>query len=152
MKTSATIAFILAFLMAVLNLAPSYSQLADTVNEPLLNLFLGAIIIAFMLRKQQMDVITAIMFIGVNAFSVNSSLQWIVNLHLLFTGLAIISAHLGVIFQAKNEIFKLSAYISMAVSFSLFSMGYFLDWYSVGTAELIVSLIVLLPFYKRINL
>jgi len=145
----ALIGFILGFSMTCLGLNPSWSQYADTYNEFLLYLCLGSIAIAFIKRGKKYDEITSVLFLLIGAFSVNSPIKIIENLHLVFTALAIISAYIGLINHSKNKIMKQSAYISFGVSILLFSFGYFFNWYSVAAAELLVSTPLIINFYDK---
>lgn len=149
MKIYATTAYILAFLMTVLNYAPSFSQLADTMHEYLLYGFLGSVVMAFMKRNELFDEATAFMFIMVGVFSVNSTSSTIEILHLIFTGLAIITAYISLIVNQTDKIMKISSYASFGVGALLFSFGYFFNWYSVAVSELLVSTTLLIPFYRR---
>lgn len=149
MKLYATIAYILAFVMTVLAYNPSWSQYADTHNEWLLYLCLGAISMAHIKRNQTFDEITAVMFILVGVFSVNSVVKWVEIAHLVATGLAIISTYISLIVNAKEQMMKVSAYMSLTFGALLFVFGYLFNWYSVAVAELLVSTTLLIPFYKR---
>lgn len=149
MKTLATIAYILAFVMTVLNFAPSFSQLADTAHEYLLYGFLGSVVMAYVERGEQYDKLTAIMFIMVGVFSVNSTLKWVEIAHLIFTGAAIISAYIGLIANQTERMYKIASWSSMIIGTLLFVFGYFFNWYSVAVAELLVSTTLLIPFYKK---
>ena len=149
MKLYAIIAFVLGFIMAVLAFNPSWSQYADTSNEYLLYLCLGAIVMAFMKRGQKFDEITAVMFIMVGVFSVNSENKTIEILHLIFTGLAIISAYVSLIANQTDPMMIKSSYVALGTALVLFLGGYFFSWYAVAIAELLVSVPLLIPFYKK---
>jgi hypothetical protein len=149
MKTYATIAFILGFIMTVLAFNPSWSQYADTFNEYLLYMCLGAIIMAFMKRLNKYDEVTAVMFIMVGAFSVNSTVKWVEIAHLIFTGLAIVSAYISLIANQTDKMMRLSSYIALGMATVLFLGGYFFSWYAVAVAELIVSVPLLINFYAK---
>ena len=148
-KHYALIGFILGFAMTCLGFNPSWSQYADTYNEFLLYLCLGSISIAFIKRGKKYDEITSIFFILIGAFSVNSPIKIVENLHMVFTALAIISAYVGLINHAKDNIMKQSAYISLGTSVLLFSFGYLFNWYSIAIAELLVSTPLIIKFYDK---
>lgn len=149
MKTYATIAFILAFIMTVLEFNPSWSQYADTYNEYLLYLCLGSIIMAFMKRNKKLDEVVAVMFVLVGAFSVNSPLKWVEITHLIVTGLAILFAYVGLILRQDDRLSSLSSYIALILAVICFTGGYFFNWYAVAISELIVSVPLLIDFYRK---
>jgi len=149
MKYYATIAFLLGFIMTVLAFNPSWSQWADTYNEWVLYMCLGAIVMAFMKRGQQFDEVTAVMFLLVGAFSVNSESKIVEIAHLIFTGLAITSAYISLIANQTEKMMIISSYASLIIAVITFTGGYFFNWYLVATAELIVSVPLLIPFYKK---
>lgn len=139
-------------LMAVLNLYPSWSQYARSAQTSLLYLVLLSIFVTFWDRSKthpkrderayrllgmrisrgRADRITAIMFAGVICTPVNVELLEIP--HLIFTGLGILSAFLGMVTYSKWYV------PSVIAGAFLFLASFIPDTYSVAWGEVFAAL------------
>ena len=152
------IALSLALLMVVLNLYPSWSQYARSLEEPLLLATLSSISSAFLIRSftfkdkyvilfkflginirvEHLNRITGFLFIAILCTPVTHPNAIIETLHLIFTGLAILTAILEIIFYNKNKLAYLGAFFAVVG----FVLAYFFNLYTIGLGELIVALII----------
>lgn len=153
--TLISLTIVLAVVMVSLNIAPSWSQYARTMEEPLLFATLISIsfvhlikaysfsdrefklfnVIGMNVRSKHMNKATAILFALVLVFPVTHPNEWISNLHLVFTGLAIGSAYLEMGFYSRS----LLSYVGIGLGVSLFCIAYFLGVYTVGMGELLAA-------------
>ena len=118
------IALGLATIMVVLNLYPSWSQYARSLEEPLLIATLSCISSAFLIRSftfydrrislfkirgmevriGQLNRVTGFLFIGVLCTPVTHPYSFIQSLHLILTASAIITALLEIVFYNKTKL------------------------------------------------
>lgn len=146
----------LATIMVSLNLYPSWSQHARTLEEPIL--FATLISISFMyliksysftdrdfrlfsigkmnVRSKHMNKATSILFALILVFPVTHEYEWISTAHLIFTALAIATAYIEICFYSRS----LLAYIGSAAGVIAFLLAYFLNIYTVGMGELLTSI------------
>lgn len=164
MKIPALIAFVLVLVMVSLNLYPSWSQYARTLEEPLLLGCLVSIIWAFISRSfkalnrnvkvyinvkvKQLDMLSALFFSLVLVFPVTHSAKWIEVFHFVFTALAIIVTYINLVLQQSEKMIKLATKISFVFGFVAFMLGLFTNLYNVGIGELIVSVPILIHLLK----
>jgi len=152
------IALGLATIMVVLNLYPSWSQYAMTLEAPLLTTTLSCISSAFLIRSftfydrqislfkirgmevriGQLNRVTGFLFIGVLCTPVTHPHSLIQSLHLILTASAIITALLEIVFYNKTKL----AYLGAGVAVVGFLLAYVHEVYSIGLGELIVALII----------
>jgi len=154
------IALGLATIMVVLNLYPSWSQYAMTLEAPLLLATLSCISTSLIIRgftfydrRQnlfffpftkmevrvgQLNIISGFLFIGVLCTPVTHPFWLIPILHLIFTPAAIITALLDVVFYNKTKL----AYLGAGVAVVGFLLAYVHEVYSIGLGELIVAFII----------
>lgn len=161
------IAITSAIIMVSLNSYPSWSQYARSLQEPLLLLALSAISSLFLLRSngfkdgnyilfkflgvdfrvKQMNTLTGFFFIGVLCTPVTHPNIIISSLHYVFTGFAIVTACLEVVFYNK----KAWSYIIIALGLIGFGLAFILRLYSVGMGEIIVALPILFNVWYHKN-
>jgi len=156
---------ILGIIMAVLNLHDSWSKYADLADSYLFTPGLVSIIITFILvanKHPQKDrklynlfkrwnvklkhqaYLTALLFLGVITFSINNPKELIQILHLVFTGSAMLSAYLILIFYPKTRN-KRILYTQMAITGILsFFLGFGLNLYTTAWAEVALSVPIFL--------
>ena len=150
-------------LVAIMNKKPSWSQQHNTDYDFLLYLTLGSILITFIkasdnhpqrereitsinwlpkrlsIKLKHGFFITALMFLGIITFGVNHRLEWVVNLHLMFTGLAILTGYLTMLTYPEGNNHKWSN-IGAAIGLTGFILGFVFNLYSVSWAEVIISI------------
>lgn len=152
------LAISLAVIMVSLNIAPSWSQYARTLEEPLLFATLLSICFTFLIkaynfkdrefklfnlfgmnvRVKHLNKATSVFFALVLIFPVTHPYKWIEVSHLIFTGAAIISAYLEIGFYYRS----LKSYVLISLGATLFLLSYFLRLYSVGLGELFAALVI----------
>ena len=152
------LAIILGTVMVILNLYPSWSQYARSLEEPLLFATLSCISSIFLIRSftfkeryyilfkflriairvEHLNRITGFLFIGILLTPVTHPNGLIETLHFIFTGLAIVTALLDVIFYNKKE----WAYFISALATIGFLLAFIFNLYSIGLGELIVALAI----------
>ena len=146
----------LSVTMVSLNLAPSWSQYARTLEEPLLFATLISIFTTYLIRAysfkdrgfklfnvfgmdvkcKHMNKATAALFALVLVFPVTHPYGWISTLHLIFTGLAIASAYVEIAFYSRS----LLSFVGIGLGASLFAIAYFFQVYTVGLGELLAAI------------
>ena len=150
--------------VAIMNKQPSWSQQHNTDYDFLLYLTLGSILITFIKasdnhpqRDREITSInwlpkrlsiklkhgfftTALMFLGVITFGVNHRFEWVVNLHLIFTGLAIVTGYISLLTYPETSKGHKLANIGSAIGLTGFILGFVFNFYSVSWAEVIVSI------------
>lgn len=160
MKLLGVIGFGLAIIMVALNLYPSWSQYARTLEEPLLLGCLWSISATYMLRSQRainrnmdiiksysvkdLDVLTSVFFGLVLCTPVTHSDAWIQTAHYIFTGLAVLTAYLNLVLQQTDKAMKIATKISFGLALVIFPVGLLTDLITVGMAELAVSAALLI--------
>jgi len=171
MKVLGGISVVFMLIMISLNLYPSWSQHAISLQEPLLYGCLFCISSAFLWRSfvainkyekilwniqtRTFDVLSFALFGCIIVTPVTHESNIIVNLHLLFTFLAISVSYLSMIMQSKNDkMLFLSSLISLCVGGAGFLIGFLTDFYTTGDGEFIVAfpLAVHIFFTKTIKL
>ena len=164
MKALASIAFVIALIMVSLNIYPSWSQHARTLEEPLLFATLLSIINCFMIRSytainrdnkvfknitvSQLDFTTAIFFSFVLVFPVTHPDKWIEIAHFIFTALAIITAYLNMVLQQTEKMMKIASKFAFVVALALFLIGMLTNWYNVGIGEILVTVALIIHVYN----
>lgn len=163
-KVLAYLAIVLSSIMVILNLYPSWSQYARTLEEYLLLATLSSISSLFLIRSfthpekdrilflwpidvriEHINRYTGFLFIGVLCTPVTHP-EWYINIpHLIFTALAILTAYAQLYFYYPNDkILKTSSRLSIAIGLMGFAGGYFFDYYSIGMGELIIALTLII--------
>lgn len=154
-------AIVLGFIMATMNLYPSWSQHAGTLHDPLLYSALFCISSLFMIssftsscrdneitkiwlvgsfRLGQCFRLVAYLFGGVITFSVNSTDVFVSTMHLICTGLAIFFGYVAVLTYPTTKQFKKLALIGTVIGVSGFLGAYLLNMYSIGWGEFIAAI------------
>lgn len=148
---------------ALLNKKESWSQLHLTVYDPLLNFILGCIYGVFLLafafhpdKEKEITKIkwlnlsiklkwafftTAMLFLLVLTFGVNHQSKFIGSLHIIFTGLAILSSILTMVLYPETKKGHLWANTGALLASVGFILGYVFKIYSTAWAEVIVAFI-----------
>ena len=146
----------LAVVMVSFNLAPSWSQYARTLEEPLLFATLISVSFVFLIksyshdsrdlklfnvfgmnvRNKHLNKFTSVCFALVLVFPVTHPYAWISNAHLVFTALAIGSAYVEMGFYSRT----LLSYIGIGLGAALFFIAYLLKLYTVGLGELFATI------------
>lgn len=150
-------AFFMCVLITSLELYYSWSQTAGNNEDPYLYATLFPIALCFWqagdghsfrnrkilggIKFRHFMYATAIFFGGVIAFSVNnhSLVIWgltVSDLHLVFTGLAIVTPYVGVLLANKAGQELKAAILSAVVGLGLFALGYIFNFYSTSVGEL----------------
>lgn len=140
--------------MVALDRYQSWSQHESTPEEPMLNFTLICIIAAFVIRSftyqgrrwkvigrmrvSHSNRLTAGLFAGVLVFSVNHPAAWVQTLHMVFTGAAIGSAYVEVVSRDRF------GFIGAICGVGLFVLGYWFEFYSVGTGEVLAAFPIVL--------
>jgi len=152
------LALALATVMVSLNIYPSWSQYARSLEEPLLIATLSAISSIFLIRSftfrdrfkllynikgvsiriEHLNRLTGFLFIGVLCTPVTHPVKLIQILHFTFTFVAIVSAFSEIIFYNKN----LFSYIASALGFLGFVLAFTTGIYSIGLGELIAASVI----------
>jgi len=153
------ISFSVAAVMTILNLYPSWSQYARSLEEPLLLLTLGCIASMFLIRSfthpdkdmllkrliwnirvEHANRYAGFMFLGVLATPVTHPAWWIETLHMAFTFLAIAWAYVDIAYYYKTKTGKALGIISACVAAIGMLGGLGLHIWTVGTGELIAAM------------
>jgi len=155
------LAVALGVVMSILNLSPSWSQSAGNPHDFLLYgcLFCisSALMIASFTHPDKLEVIskfplikefrlehslrlTAYLFGGVIAFSVNSELAIVESLHLISTGLAIASGYLGLMTYPISKKGHTWAFIGLCFGVGGFLIGFLTSIYSIAWGEVLAAL------------
>lgn len=151
----------IGFIMAILNLAPSWSQLAGTLHDPLMYGTLGLITVVFItaswehpkrfkeitklpkgrgFRLEHSFRYTSYMFLGIIAFSVNSPTWWVETLHLVFTALALFSGYSGLMMYPDTVKGHNWAIAGLVFGIGGFVLGYVFNLWSIGWGEALAAL------------
>lgn len=128
--------------------AISWSRGHLTEMDYNLYLSLGGIFGVFLLTgtqeqgiKRTMDWITALMFLGILAFGVNSPLAWVHTAHLIFTGLGIVSALVNNYVWQEKGVMKNAALLSGAnVLLVFFFLAYKGNAMTIAMGEAIAAI------------
>lgn len=155
----------LTITMVALNLYPSWSQYARSLHEPLLFGTLSAISSVFLIRSfthyerlkrlfktwkekhfrlEHSNRITGFLFIGVLCTPVTHPDWYIESAHLLFTGLAIASAHSELWFYYKKGIKRNALWAGSMIGILGFLGAFAFKIYSIGMGELIAALPIII--------
>ena len=155
------ITLVLGLLMAILNLSPSWSQSAGKPHDFLLYGCLFCISSALMIasfahpekdkeiskfpvmgqiRLSHSFRLTAYLFGGVIMCSVNSELWLIETLHLVFTGLAILSGYVGLVLYPETNKGHNWALVGLVFGVGGFLIGYLFNAYSIACGEVLASI------------
>ena len=153
---TAAIAFLMCIVITSLELYYSWSQTQGHNEDPWLYATLVPIVLCFwqvadghsyrerrvfgFVKFKHMMYATAIFFGGVIAFGVNNHSSVIGSLtvsylHLVFTGLAIVTPYVGMLAVSKGMLLR-SAIIGAASGLGLFALGYIFGFYSTAVGEL----------------
>jgi hypothetical protein len=175
-KICVYVALALGVLMSILNFADSWSEHHYTAYDPLLYTLLLSIVITFLsasssakdkfkeltavylfgnrisYRLEHALRITAFLFCGVIIFGVNNTESifgvTIQTLHLVFTGLAIVSGYVTMLLYAESQKARLASYIGLGFGLVGFMLGFAFNVYSVSWAETLASIpLAVLIFY-----
>lgn len=153
-------AVLLGIIMVVIGLYNSWSEHALTPHAPFLTLTLSFIQDVYLIRsfthyKRDMALfsvrgmeyrikhsnrVTWALFTGVLAFPVTHPSWVIESLHLLFTGLAIVSVYLEMLFYHKKGVAFWSSVIGVVAGSFGFSGGFVFRWYSVALGEVFAAI------------
>ena len=157
-------AVIIGIVSAILDKENSWSQLHNTDYDPLLYFILGSIMITFLLsysfhphREKEITAITwlpkrvsiklknglittAFLFFGVMIFGVNHKNNIISDLHLIFTGLAILSGYITMLTYPTTKNGHLLANIGGLFGLIGFSLGFNFHLYSVSWSEVMAAI------------
>ncbi|EAR14665.1 hypothetical protein [Robiginitalea biformata] len=151
--------------MVVLKLAESWSQNHATANEPWLNATLIGIVATFTIRSmahplagkglfilnlfrikwvrnRHLCAATAILFAGVLIFGVNSPTSWVQTAHLIFTGLAIASVYLNLLFYPETKVGRFLAVLGAVVGIGGFISAFWWD-HTIAEGEMIAAVPVI---------
>lgn len=149
-------AFLMALMITALGLYYSWSQTQGHDEDPYLYATLVPILLCFwqagdghsyrerkmfwIIKFKHMMYATAIFFGGVISFGVNNHSSIIggltvSHLHLVFTGLAIVTPYVAILLASKGMQFK-GAVMSTIVGLGLFALGYIGGFYSTSVGEL----------------
>jgi len=154
-----TLTLFLTSLMVILNLHPSWSQYARSLHEPILLAALSAISSTFLIRSfthphkngklfglgkitvrmEHINRYTGFFFIGVLCTPVTHPAWYIESAHLLFTGLAILTAYSQLVFFYESGLGRILAVVGTVVGIGGFLIGFLTKWYSTGMGELIAA-------------
>lgn len=170
-KICAISALTIGLIMAILNLYESWSQHAGTIHDPMLYVTLFLISLCFIMTSfqhpkkdrvlmtiKQMDIrtehflrITSYLFGGVIVFSVNSESNAVSSLHLLFTGLAILSGYIVMITYPKTKkgyAWAIAGFVFGAVGFL---SAYLFHAYSIAWGEVLAAFPLCVWILKTID-
>ncbi len=155
MKILVLISLTLSVVMVSLQLYPSWSQYARTLEEPLLLATLSCISAAFLVRyfkannrnkviflgckTKVFDILTCIFFAMVLITPVTHPNEYIKMAHYVFTGLSILTPYVALIAQQTDRMMKLSVTISVVLGTIGFLVGFLTPIYSTGEGELIAA-------------
>lgn len=163
------------FIMVILKLAESWSQNHGTPNEPFLHWALMGIIITFVIRSfahnesgrglfrlnmfginwvrnKHLNATTVFLFAGVLAFGVNSATPWVQTAHLVFTGLAIASVYLNMIFYFESKVGKALSIIGLILGGGIFVTSFWLDHtIAEGEAAAAVPIIIWIKLTSKLK-
>ena len=90
------------------------------------------------LNRGEFDLVTALLFGLVLVFGVNSRFEWVQFLHIIFTGLAIISASVGLVSYYKEGVSLHGAIMGVCSSGALFLFAYLGNDLTTAEGEIIV--------------
>jgi len=160
-------ALAIGLFMAILNLYQSWSQHHLSDLEPLLYVVLLCISFAYLMasfahpnklreitkigkmsfRLEHAFRINAYLFSGIIIFGVNSSIGWVANLHLFFTGASILLGYITILIYDSIKRY----YIHTAIGIGGFVLGFVFNLYSVSWAEVIASIPLAVFLLKTID-
>jgi len=157
-KILCALAFGVAVIMTALNLYPSWSQYARSLEEPLLLLTLSSIASMFLIRSfthhdkdkllkqliwdirvEHANRYAGFMFLGVIATPVTHPAWWIETLHMVFTFLAIAWAYVDIAYYYKTKVGKFLGFIAVCTAVIGMLGGLWLNFWTVGAGELIAA-------------
>jgi hypothetical protein len=145
--------------MVTLNLYPSWSQYARSLEEPLFLITMQAMGLLFVLRalthitrywrvigqdiqQRHMDIVTGLLFFGIVATPVTHPSVVIQVFHFIFTILAIIIIHTQIIIYChrhEGQPWRMLSIFGAAVAVAGMAMGFFTDWITLGVGELLAA-------------
>jgi len=165
-------AVVTGIVAAILNKAESFSQLHDTPWDILLKMFLASVLWAFLLslathKEKDREITkikwintsvklkhgfvwTALFFTMVLILGVNHQDKWVRDLHLVFTGLAILSGYLTMLTFPETRSGHMWANIGSVIGLVGFSLGFNFGLYTVSWAEVLASIPLAVFIYKTI--
>ena len=161
-KASIITALVLGSVIAVFQLAESWSQLHLTVFDALLYATLFFIIVAFFKsashHPEKKKEITKLfwkrisfrlehafnclgyLFGGVLILGVNSEIPFVEYGHLIFTGSAIVLGYITILIYPETNIGKAWSYWATAFGLGGFVLGFFFSLYSIAWAEVCAAI------------
>lgn len=157
-RTLTQVAFALTVLMTALNLAPSWSQLARSLNEPLLLATIPLFSFIFLTRSfthpekdrllyrliwnvrlKHVSRMTALFFWGIVWTPVTHPAWWIQTLHLAFTFLAIASMYSEICNYYRTHPARFLGYVGLGFAALGMVGGLYFKWWTVGVGELMAA-------------
>lgn len=100
------------------------------------------------IRLEHLLRLTSMLFGGVIVFGVNSPLWYVETLHLVFTGLAIISGYVMIITYPESDRGKTWALVGLVFGGLGFLLGFLFHFYSIALGEVLATIPFVIWMYK----